>query len=422
MEILKIESRCYCGFLINLDPHLVGRKGKCPSCNSVLVLPRLRAQMTKSEYVKWKVEQFPVQESPEELSLSQIHQLLDTKSNESDLKILDPGDAERWMQEHPSSLRDPFHSSDEHPTLPEEDAKELEVLDPKEAERWIQMYPGSLKDESIEKIVSVPNKEKQEFATPLKDSSKKNSKSKVGKKGTSWEFSLVEGVKAFKNQSYLDAIECFTKVIEENDQVVKAYLNRGLSHYELEQYDSAISDYQKVLEIEPGNEKSAKKLFRIFLSQKKMKNARLILEQYLKPVLDECGYYEKAMEVLDESSSDALNLMNQAIRKFPEKAEFLARRGYYYFKSNALEKALEDFLMSSKLDPTQASFFFNAGGLLVEMERYEEAIDLFSSVIELNPQDIQAYYNRGFCYQELGLKKLATKDFDTQKKLESEQG
>lgn len=49
------------------------------------------------------------------------------------------------------------------------------------------------------------------------------------------------------------AIEDCTKAIELNDKYVRAYLRRGKIYEQTDKLDESLADYQKVLELDPGN-------------------------------------------------------------------------------------------------------------------------------------------------------------------------
>ena len=52
-------------------------------------------------------------------------------------------------------------------------------------------------------------------------------------------------------QDYQGAIADYTKAIEINPQLAPAYYNRGLAKYDLKDYQGAIADYSKAIEINP---------------------------------------------------------------------------------------------------------------------------------------------------------------------------
>ena len=61
------------------------------------------------------------------------------------------------------------------------------------------------------------------------------------------------GVDKYKQGDYQGAIADYTKAIEINPHYLIAYHNRGNAKYDLSDYQGAISDYTKSLEIDPQN-------------------------------------------------------------------------------------------------------------------------------------------------------------------------
>ena len=48
---------------------------------------------------------------------------------------------------------------------------------------------------------------------------------------------------------------------------------------------------------------------------------------------------------------------------------------------------------------------------MAKLERFEEAVEDYSRVIELDPTNSHAYHNRGISYDKIGLVDLAIADF-----------
>jgi len=59
------------------------------------------------------------------------------------------------------------------------------------------------------------------------------------------------GIAYVEKGQYDQAISEFNKALEINPKDTEAYYNRGLAYYDKGQYDKAISDYTKALEINP---------------------------------------------------------------------------------------------------------------------------------------------------------------------------
>ena len=59
------------------------------------------------------------------------------------------------------------------------------------------------------------------------------------------------GISKYNAKDYEGAMSDYTKAIEINPKYADAYYNRGISKYDLENYQGAISDYTKAIEINP---------------------------------------------------------------------------------------------------------------------------------------------------------------------------
>ncbi|WP_289103847.1 tetratricopeptide repeat protein [uncultured Fusobacterium sp.] len=73
-------------------------------------------------------------------------------------------------------------------------------------------------------------------------------------------------------------------------------------------------------------------------------------------------------------------------------------------------KKIKELDKKIKLDPKNEVNYFNRGWNYSELEKYQEAINDYTSAIILNPNYANAYLNRGWCYGELGNYKKAIDD------------
>jgi tetratricopeptide (TPR) repeat protein len=77
---------------------------------------------------------------------------------------------------------------------------------------------------------------------------------------------------------------------------------------------------------------------------------------------------------------------------------------------NAYDKVLE-------LNPNDASAYYNRGLAYSNLGNYKLAILNYDRAIELNPKDADAYYNRGNAYSRLGNSSYAKEDWKIAAKL-----
>lgn len=91
-------------------------------------------------------------------------------------------------------------------------------------------------------------------------------------------------------------------------------------------------------------------------------------------------------------------------------AEFYA--GLTHFLDGERQRAIERYDRAIELNPQMVMAYNNRGAALMAQGEYTRAIGDFSRALELNPQDAGAHSNRGVAYKELGKYNLAMLDYD----------
>ena len=75
-------------------------------------------------------------------------------------------------------------------------------------------------------------------------------------------------------------------------------------------------------------------------------------------------------------------------------------------------ESIEDYSEAIRLDPDDANAYYNRGWDYDELGEYEKAIEDYSQVIRLDPNATDAYNNRGNIYYSLGEYEKALQDYD----------
>ncbi|KAF0125496.1 MAG: hypothetical protein FD189_2072 [Elusimicrobia bacterium] len=200
--------------------------------------------------------------------------------------------------------------------------------------------------------------------------------------------------KGYASKAPEERIEYNTKAIEYwryrdgNKNKAIAYHNRGFAYGELKQYDKAIADFDKAIELNPED---------VHVDYRNRGVAYRKLKQYDKAIAD----YDKAIE---------LN---------PKDADTYHNRGFAYDELKQYDKAIADYNKAIELNPEYADAYFNRGFAYDELKQYDKAIADYDKAIKLNPEYAYAYNNRGYTY--LWLKKCdkAQTDFKKANKLDA---
>jgi tetratricopeptide (TPR) repeat protein len=155
--------------------------------------------------------------------------------------------------------------------------------------------------------------------------------------------------------------------------------NRGVTRYDLRDWDGAIADFEEALWLNPHR----------VMTWIKRGNAR-----FNKGDLDE-----------------AINDFNQALQIDPRSVMALNNRGLAWQNKGKLDAALNDYSRALELDPRLAVALNNRAGLKHDRDDLRGALADYNKAIEIDPRLALLYCNRGVTRKALGDLKGAIADY-----------
>ncbi len=170
--------------------------------------------------------------------------------------------------------------------------------------------------------------------------------------------------KVWKNDMTL-----WNDVIRQYQDIPFAYYNRGLAYVTEEDYDMALADFNKTIEM-------SDKYISAYLNRAKI--------LYGKRKLD-----------------DALKDYNKVIELRPNAAEAYFNRGNLLMDSKRSEEGIKSFTKAIELDPDFLQVYLNRGHAFYRTKQYETAIADFSKAIALKADCAEAYFMKGRTEYEL---------------------
>ncbi len=208
---------------------------------------------------------------------------------------------------------------------------------------------------------------------------------------------LEQKVTVFNQEKNWDKlVPVFTELIDlvtDNNRKAILYANRGTVFYKTGDYDRAIADFDKAIELNP-NDAEAHLRLGVVWSKK--------------------GDHDRAIAYF-----------NEAVKLRPKDAMMYIHRGVTYDEMGDFDQAIADFSRAINLDPTNALAHHNRGlsyshrgrtytqrGMTSNaLEDFDKAIHDFSKAIELNLKEASTYSGRGSAYIEKENYDLALNDF-----------
>ena len=177
-------------------------------------------------------------------------------------------------------------------------------------------------------------------------------------------------------------------VLSSDDPVF--YNNRGIAYGEKGEFDLAIKDFNKAIEL---------------------KSDYAFAYNNRGAVYRDKGEYDQAIEDC-----------NEAIRLKPDYAEPYSNRGAAYRNKGDYDRAIKDYDMAIKLKPNFVQAYYNRGLACHEKGDFDLAINDYGKAIKLNPKLFHPYYNRGNAYLRKGDFDRAIKDYSKAIELNPELG
>ena len=166
----------------------------------------------------------------------------------------------------------------------------------------------------------------------------------------------------------------------------EAYYVRGTAYLDKDNYDRAIAEFDKAIQLEPD-----------FAD----------------------AYFMRGIAYLDKDNHDrAIVEFDKAIQLGLDYGEAYFVRGIAYFARDDYDRAIAEFDKAIQLEPDYGEVYLSRGIAYVEKDEYDLGIAEFDKAVELMPDYAKAYGDRGIAYMEKGEYDLAIADYDKAIQLE----
>jgi tetratricopeptide (TPR) repeat protein len=258
-------------------------------------------------------------------------------------------------------------------------------------------------------------------------------------------------------EDYFEAAKYYDKAIKLNSSSYGVYQNYGLSLMKLGNYNLAIEDFKKSLELDGQNPHAFYNLANaVYFNARSQKITPENKAAVYQSFMEAAGYLKQAINLdpkmkeayvliglcyrLSEQYSEAVFWYNKALNLFP-RAEFYNLIGhtfmdekkyneaamyyrravdndpsqfisYYnlgeaFAKLNDFNSALQNYKRALELDPDFTEGYIKTGQLYLDRQRYDEALAWFLEALKKNPDNMEASYFAGIAYESLGQKEEA---------------
>lgn len=192
----------------------------------------------------------------------------------------------------------------------------------------------------------------------------------------------------------------WTDVLNQYPKVWFAYNTRGAAYKEKGDFEKAVLDYNRSLELEPDYWEVLNNLGNLYFSRGDYERA---IADYthsidLNPNLEE-AYNNRANAYASLKEYDqALKDYSRALEINPNLAEVHSNRGNLYRVKGNLQQAIADYNEAIRLKPDYANAIVNRGTIYRLLGKKENAMEDYNEALRINPRLAQAYSNRANLY------------------------
>jgi len=183
----------------------------------------------------------------------------------------------------------------------------------------------------------------------------------------------------FYTKDYTKAFAEINTVLRQDVYNPEGYFLKGMIYKDLKDTSRAISSFQTAVQVAPDYKDAVVQLGLMY----SMKKDVLALQ-----------YFDNAYKL---DSNDV----------FP-----LFAKGVFYQDMNDYETAKQAYTKVILTDRDYTDAYMNMGYILLQQDSLEKAKRQFDLVTQLQPDDAEAYYNRGLCSELMGNKQEAIKDYE----------
>lgn len=225
-------------------------------------------------------------------------------------------------------------------------------------------------------------------------------------------------------EEYRSAISSYDKAVELKPNYHEAWYNRGNALRNLNRYEEAIASYDKAIEFKPDKYEAwfSRGVALSILGRNKEAVASFDKVIEFKPdkyevwhnrgnTLYHLGHYKEAVASFD-----------QAIRIKPDDYQTWNTRGGALYHLGQYAEAIVSCDKAIEIKPDYHLAWNNRGSTLGSLGHYDEAVINFDQAIALNFNDSIAWCNRGVALQQLGRYEEALQSYSKALELNAKQG
>ncbi|HMT30292.1 MAG TPA: tetratricopeptide repeat protein, partial [Bacteroidia bacterium] len=218
---------------------------------------------------------------------------------------------------------------------------------------------------------------------------------------------------SFAANRTFNAKEFLEKAIALDPENTDAMMRLAELNLIVRQYAKSVSLLSKILEKDKSN--TTAWLMR-GINFKENGDTNRAVNDFRSAIETDPNFYEAFMQlgIIYQLKNDPIaeGYFTNAIKIRPKSEEALYGRGLWFQEHDQLDKAIQDYTTIVQLNPNNKNAHFNLGYIhQIYLKVYPEAVKHYTNAIAADPKYAEAFYNRGLCLEFMGNYPDAKTDF-----------
>lgn len=201
-----------------------------------------------------------------------------------------------------------------------------------------------------------------------------------------------KGISHYEREEYELAIENFRKAVEHDPSNFRFFYNLGLAYVKTEETDLAIDSFKKSIKLNPQDADSYQNLGLAYHKNEEFDKA---INAYSNAIeispKDSIGYDNLGITLFTVKDFDkAILNFKKSLELNPDNPSTAYNLAYTYYSNKQFDLAEESFILASSLNPNDDEAFFNLGNVYLIQEKYDRAEENLKKALSLNPDHAEA--------------------------------
>ena len=211
----------------------------------------------------------------------------------------------------------------------------------------------------------------------------------------------------------LESTRCNNEPDRSRDNLSFYHKNLGLAYYHMEMFEEAKAEYEKAIGFNSLNADNYFNRGNVFLNKMQFDEAHRDFDEAIEREKKNAKFYHaKGLAFQAEAENLARKQYPKPQNPDEEARIFALKEEDREEEERRIKLAIRFFKFSLEYNPTFISSMFHLGLMFRRTEKFHEALQQFTEVQKLLEDDKSIYIQRGLVYQDMGNHQYAIRDFE----------